>query len=44
VHPWSHTLADVKKVVDGLDSHVKVVSPEELIERIARDVKVEDRP
>jgi hypothetical protein len=41
VHPWSHTLSDVKKVVDSLDSHVKVISPEELIERIARDVKAQ---
>jgi hypothetical protein len=39
VHPWSHTLSDVKTVVDNLDEHVKVVSPEELIERMVRDVK-----
>ncbi|MBJ6362464.1 GxGYxYP domain-containing protein [Paenibacillus sp. GCM10012307] len=38
VHPWSHTMADVKKVVDNLDGHVKIVTPQELIDRIRRDV------
>lgn len=29
VHPWSHTMADVKAVVDKLEPHVRVVNPEE---------------
>jgi hypothetical protein len=39
VHPWSHTMSDVRALVDHLDPHVKVVSPEELFERMIRDVK-----
>ncbi|OBZ09494.1 GxGYxYP domain-containing protein [Bacillus sp. FJAT-26390] len=39
VHPWSRTMSDVRSVIDHLDAHVKVVSPEELFDRIVRDVK-----
>jgi hypothetical protein len=32
-------MSDVRKVIDHLDGHVKVVSPDELFGRIVRDVK-----
>ena len=34
VHAWSHNLEDISTVVDNLDSHVKVVSLEELFNHI----------
>jgi hypothetical protein len=44
VHPWSETMSDVQRVVEHLDAHLKVVSPEELFDRMIRDVAVKSTP
>jgi hypothetical protein len=39
VHAWSKSLADVKKVVDNLQPHVRVVTPDALVELVRRHVR-----
>ncbi len=34
VHAWSYTMDDVKYIVDNLDSDVRVVTPEEMVEQV----------
>jgi hypothetical protein len=38
VHCWTKSLSDLKTVVDGLDSDVEVVTPQELVGLIAQNV------
>ena len=39
VHAWSKTLANVKNVIDNLDPHVRVVTPDALVELVSRNVR-----
>ena len=42
IHPWSHSMTDVKKFVGMLDEHVEIITAGELIEMVKENVPHND--
>lgn len=42
IHPWTHSMTDVKKFVGMLDEHVEIITAGELIEMVKANVPHED--
>ena len=43
LHPWSHTYQDVEWVINNLDENVVVVSPEQFLDLISKNVEHVDK-
>ncbi|MFA5693302.1 MAG: GxGYxYP domain-containing protein [Acholeplasmataceae bacterium] len=43
LHPWSHSYDDIKELVSHFDSHIEIVSPDEFIDLIIKNVPKENK-